>query len=133
MRVLRKTGEDLNWNAKLVLDWDRDDFHHKDAMAAFAEDIIELTGTRNYYLDRETLLKMYDMYMDYKPAKPMWEQNQQALYDKLRREAGKMQRMKPLTNWQSGRAVAFQLKEQWQRPVLRTMMTSKTTRSRGYT
>jgi hypothetical protein len=56
-------------------------------MAAFAEDIVELTGTRNYYLDRETLLKMYDMYMDYKPAKPMWWQNQQALYNKLRREA----------------------------------------------
>jgi hypothetical protein len=87
MRVLRRTGDDLNWNAKLVLDWDRDDFHHKDAMAAFAEDIIELTGTRNYYLDRETLLKMYNMYMDYETAESMWEQNQQALYDKLRREA----------------------------------------------
>ena len=87
MRVLRRTGDDLNWNAKLVLDWDRDDFHHKDAMAAFAEDIIELTGTRDYYLDRETLLKMYDMYMDYETAESMWQQNQQALYDKLRREA----------------------------------------------
>ena len=87
MKVLRRTGDDLNWNAKLVLDWDRDDFHHKDAMAAFAEDIIELTGTRDYYLDRETLLKMYDMYMDYETAESMWEQNQQALYDKLRREA----------------------------------------------
>ena len=87
MRVLRRTGDDLKWSAKLVLDWDRDDFHHKDAMAAFAEDIIELTGTRDYYLDRETLLKMYDMYMDYETAESMWEQNQQALYDKLRREA----------------------------------------------
>ena len=86
MRVLRRTGDDLKCNAKLVLDWDRDDFHHKDAMAAFAEDIIELTGTRNYYLDRETLLKMYDMYMDYETAESMWEKNQQALYDKLRRE-----------------------------------------------
>ena len=87
MRVLRRTGDDLNWSAKLVLDWDKDDFHHKEAMAAFVEDIIELIGTRNYYLDRETLLKMYDMYMDYKPSTPMWEQNQQALYDKMRREA----------------------------------------------
>ena len=86
MKVLRRTGDDLNWSAKLVLDWDRDDFHHKDAMAAFAEDIIELTGTRDYYLDRETLLKMYDMYMDYETAESMWQQNQQALYDKLRRE-----------------------------------------------
>ena len=87
MRALRRTGDDLKWSAKLVLDWDRDDFHHKDAMAAFAEDILELTGTCNYYLDRETLLKMYDMYMGYKPSTPMREQNQQALYDKLRREA----------------------------------------------
>lgn len=88
MRVLRRTGDDLKWSAKLMLDWDRDDFHHKDAMAAFVKDILELTGTRNYYLDRETLLKMYDLYMDYKePSMPMWQQNQQALYDKLRREA----------------------------------------------
>jgi hypothetical protein len=41
---------------------------------------------RDYYIDRETLLKMYDQYMEYKPTTPMWEQNQQALYDKLRRE-----------------------------------------------
>ena len=87
MRVLRRTGDDLKWSAKLVLDWDRDDFYHKEAMAAFAEDILELTNTRDYYLDRETLLKMYDQYMEYKPSTPMWEQNQRALYDKLRREA----------------------------------------------
>jgi len=86
MRVLRRTGDDLKWNAKLVSEYDEDDKHHKDAMAAFADDILDLTGTRNYYLDRETLLKMYDMYMDYKPSTPMWEQEQQALYDKLRRE-----------------------------------------------
>jgi len=88
MRVLRRTGDDQKWSTKLVLDWDEDDFHHKDAMAAFAEDILELTGTRNYYLDRETLLKMYDMYMDYKePPSPVWEQNQQALYNKLKEQA----------------------------------------------
>ena len=86
MRVLRRTGDDLKSSAKLVLDWDRDDLHHKDAMAAFAEDIIELTGTRNYYLDLETLLEMYDQYMDYKPSTPVWRRNQRALYDKLRRE-----------------------------------------------
>ena len=87
MRVLRRTGDDLNWSAKLKSEWNEDDKHHGHAMAAFADDILELTGTRTYYLDRETLLKMYDMYMDYKPAKPMWWQNQQALYNKLRREA----------------------------------------------
>ena len=88
MRVLRRTGDDLKWSAdKLKSEWDKDDEHHKDAMTAFAKDILELTNTRNYYLDRETLLKMYDQYMDYKPSTPMWEQNQRALYDKLRREA----------------------------------------------
>jgi hypothetical protein len=55
-------------------------------MAAFADDILDLTGKRNYYLDRVTLLKMYDMYMGYKTSTPMWEQNQRALYEKLRGE-----------------------------------------------
>jgi hypothetical protein len=87
VRTLRRTGDDLKSSAKLVSEYDEDDKHHKDAMALLVKDILELTGTRNCYLDRETLLKMYDMYMDYKPSTPMWEQNQQALYDKLRREA----------------------------------------------
>ena len=68
-------------------EYDEDDKHHKDAMALLVKDILELTATRDYYLDRETLLKMYDMYMDYKPSTPMWEQNQQALYDKLKEQA----------------------------------------------
>ena len=87
MRVLRRTGDDLKWSAKLVSEYGEDDKHHKDAMAAFADDILDLTGTRNYYLDRDTLLKMYDMYMDYKPSTPMWEQEQRALYDKLKEQA----------------------------------------------
>lgn len=87
MRTLRTTGDDLNWSAKLVSEYDEDDKHHKDAMAAFADDILDLTGKRNYYLDRETLLEMYDQYMDYKLSTPMWEQNQQALYDKLKEQA----------------------------------------------
>lgn len=87
MRTLRRTGDDLKWSAKLVSEYDEDDKHHKDAMAAFAKDILELTGTRNCYLDRETLLKMYDMYMGYKPSTPMREQNQRALYDKLKEQA----------------------------------------------
>lgn len=87
MRTLRRTGDDLKWSAKLVSEYDVDDKHHKEAMAAFAVDIVELTGTRDYYLDRETLLKMFDQYMDYKPSMPMWKQRQQALYDKLKEQA----------------------------------------------
>jgi len=30
---------------------------------------------------------MYDQYMEYKPTTPMWEQNQRALYDKLKEQA----------------------------------------------
>ena len=85
MRALRTTGDDLNWSAKLVSEYDEDDKHHKDAMAAFADDILDLTGKRNYYLDRETLLKMYDMYMTYDTnVVPMWKQNIQTLYEKLK-------------------------------------------------
>jgi hypothetical protein len=88
MRTLRRTGDDLKSSAKLVSEYDEDDKHHKDAMAAFADDILDLTGTRNCYLDRETLLKMYDMYMNYNPyVMKMVEQNIQTLYDKLKEQA----------------------------------------------
>ena len=88
MRVLRRTNDDLKWSAKLVSEWDEDDQNHKVAMELLSADIFETAVVRNYFIDRDTLLKMYDMYMDYKkPSTPMWEQNQQALYDNLRREA----------------------------------------------
>jgi len=87
MRVLRRIGDDLKWSAKAIDDWDSDDCHHKSAMKALSADIFELAVVRNYYIDKETLLKMYEQYMDYKPSTPMWKQEQQALYDKLRKEA----------------------------------------------
>jgi hypothetical protein len=88
MKVLRRTGDDLKWSAKLVSEYDEDDKHHKEAMAAFAEDILELAVVRNYFIDRSTLLKMYEQYMLYDPnVEPVWQESQQALYDKLRREA----------------------------------------------
>ena len=83
MKVLRKIGDEPMWSGKKLLNWDADDLYHKDAMHEFAEDIIELTKL-NYYLDRETLLKMYDQYMRYNPSKPMWQQLQQALHEKLK-------------------------------------------------
>lgn len=69
MRVLRRTGDDLKWSAKLVSEYDVDDKHHKDAMTAFTKEIFELTNIRNNYLDHETLLKMYDKHMGYKLEK----------------------------------------------------------------
>jgi len=88
MKVLRRTGDDFKWSAKLKSEYDEDDKHHKEAMAAFAEDILELAVVRNYFIDRSTLLKMYEQYMLYDPnVEPVWQESQQALYDKLRREA----------------------------------------------
>jgi len=87
MRALRRTGDDFKWRAKLVSEYDEDDKHYAHAMAAFADDILELAVVRNCYIDKETLLKMYDMYMDYKTAKPIWKQEQQALYNKLKEQA----------------------------------------------
>jgi hypothetical protein len=84
MRVLRRNGDDLKWSAKLVSEWGRDDQHHKAAMLALSKDIFELATVRNYYLDREILLKMYDQYMSYDPTvAPQWKKNQDALYEKL--------------------------------------------------
>jgi hypothetical protein len=65
MRVLRRHGNDLNWNAKLVADYDKHDQHHKGAMKKLAEELIELAVTRNYYIDRKTILTMYDHHMAY--------------------------------------------------------------------
>ena len=88
MRVLRRNGNDLNWQAKLVSEWDEDDHLHQNAMRRFAKDIFELAVTRNYYIDRETLLKMYDMYMTYDTTVvPQWKQNQVELYTKMIEES----------------------------------------------
>ena len=84
MRVLRRNGNDLNWQAKPVSDWDRDDHLHQNAMRRFAKDIFELAATRNYYIDRETMLKMYDHYMLYDPTVvPQWRQNEAELFEKI--------------------------------------------------
>lgn len=88
MRVLRRTGDDLKWSAKLVSEYDEDDKHHKDAMAALAKYILHMTGTRNYYLDCETLMSMYDVYTTYGTnVVPVREQEQRMLYDKLKEKA----------------------------------------------
>lgn len=87
MRVLRRNGNDLNWQAKLVSEWDEDDHLHQNAMRRFARDIFELAVRCNYYIDRETLLKMYDMYMTYdKTVVPQWKQNEVELLNKILEE-----------------------------------------------
>jgi hypothetical protein len=87
MRVLRRTGDDLKWSAKLVSEYDEDDKHHKEAMAAFAKDILELAVVRNCFIDRSTLLRMYEQYMLYElNVEPVWQESQQSLYDKLKEQ-----------------------------------------------
>jgi hypothetical protein len=84
MRVLRRTGDDLKWSAKLESEWDGDDRLHKNAMYRLSRDIFELAVTRQCYIDRETLLKMYDMYMTYDPTVvPQWRQNETELFAKI--------------------------------------------------
>ena len=66
LRHLRVEGDEKAWRAKLVEDYNIDDKHHKDAMMALIGDIREMAVVRNYYIDRETLLELYDKHMVYK-------------------------------------------------------------------
>ena len=66
MRHLRVHGNKKIWRAKLVEEYDIDDKHHKAAMAALIEDIKQLALVRDYYIDRETLLELYDKHVAYK-------------------------------------------------------------------
>ncbi len=65
VRYLRVTGNQSVWRAKLVEDYNIDDKHHKDAMLALIEDIKQLAVVRNYYIDRETISKLYDRHISY--------------------------------------------------------------------
>ena len=66
LRHLRVHGNETAWRAKLVEDYDIDDKHHKSAMAALIGNIMRLALVRDYYIDRETLLELYDRHMAYK-------------------------------------------------------------------
>jgi hypothetical protein len=66
LRHLRVEGDEKAWRAKLVEDYDIDDKHHKNAMAALIGNIMRLALVRDYYIDRETLLELYDRHMAYK-------------------------------------------------------------------
>jgi len=66
LRHLRVEGDEKAWRAKLVEDYNIDDKHHKNAMLALQKEIMELAVVRDYYIDRETLLELYDRHMAYK-------------------------------------------------------------------
>jgi hypothetical protein len=65
MRHLRVHGNKKIWRAKLVEEYNIDDKHHKAAMAALIKDIKELALVRDYYIDRETISKLYDRHISY--------------------------------------------------------------------
>lgn len=65
MRVLRRHGTDDRWSAKLVEEYNIDDKHHKQAVSNLIHDLKELAVVRDYYVDRDTMTKLYDRHMSY--------------------------------------------------------------------
>ena len=65
MRHLRVNGNPEKWSAKLVEEYDIDDKHHKQAITNLINDLASLAVVRNYYIDLNTLLKLYDQHMSY--------------------------------------------------------------------
>ena len=65
MRHLRVNGIEGVWSAKSVEDYDIDDTHHKQAICNLIHDLSKLAVVRNYYIDRDTLLNLYDQHMSY--------------------------------------------------------------------
>jgi hypothetical protein len=63
MRHLRVHGTVEKWSAKLVEDYDIDDKHHKQAICELIHDLKELAVVRNHYIDRDTLLELYDKHI----------------------------------------------------------------------
>ena len=65
MRHLRVHGTAEKWSAKLLEDYDIDDKHHKQAVNNLIHDLKELAVVRDYYVDRDTITKLYDQHMSY--------------------------------------------------------------------
>ena len=65
MRHLRVNGTPEKWSAKLVEEYDIDDKHHKQAISNLIHDLTELAVKRDYYIDPNTMMKLYDQHMSY--------------------------------------------------------------------
>jgi len=65
MRHLRVHGTPEKWSAKLVEEYDTDDKHHKQAISNLIQNLTELAVVRNYYIDPNTMMKLYDQHMSY--------------------------------------------------------------------
>jgi hypothetical protein len=65
MRHLRVHGTAEKWKAKLVEDYNIDDKHHKQAVTDLINDLASLAVVRDYYIDPDTMMKLYDQHMSY--------------------------------------------------------------------
>ena len=63
MRHLRVHGTIKKWSAKLVEEYNIDDRHHKQTVCNLMRDLTQLAMVRNYYIDRDTLLELYDKHI----------------------------------------------------------------------
>ena len=63
MRHLRVHGTAEKWSAKLVEEYDIDEKHHKQAIRNLIAELIQLAVIRNYYIDRDTMMKLYDKHI----------------------------------------------------------------------
>ena len=63
MRHLRVHGTREKWSAKLVEEYDIDEKHHKQAIKNLIEELMQLAVIRNYYIDRDTMMKLYDKHI----------------------------------------------------------------------
>ena len=63
MRHLRVHGTVEKWSAKLVEEYDIDEKHHKQAIRNLIAELIQLAVVRNYYIDRDTMMKLYDKHI----------------------------------------------------------------------
>jgi len=63
VRHLRVHGTAEKWSAKLVEEYNIDDKHHKQAMTNLISDLASLAVVRNYYIDPNTMMKLYDQHI----------------------------------------------------------------------
>jgi hypothetical protein len=63
VRHLRLYGNPQKLSDRLLEDYDIDDKRHKQAICNLQFDRIELAVVCNYYIDRDTLLELYDKHI----------------------------------------------------------------------
>jgi hypothetical protein len=60
----------VSGTAKLAMDYDNDDKHHKGSIASLVAELKDLAIVKNYQITRDQLMQMYDKAMELKVYKP---------------------------------------------------------------